>query len=256
MEVSNRPSNCREDVSRANILTRPPVFPLLSSLVERGANPRYTPDADAVALLIELGHGFNYLPEQDRDRRLWDVLLRACQFVAASDQYQRGSSSKCSLSELATQSVFIQHRLLSLPVAEFEDSTSGSYEEYYRYEITRLTTLVFADLVIFPSGMPPLPRPGLANLLYETLMRYFGDVLLDRPSLDLSLQDLILWSLVLGGIAATGTGLRTWYGTRLYMHVTEHKLTKEDVNNKIRSFLYWDYIMEDATTKLWNEAMG
>lgn len=255
MEVSNQSSYCREDVSRANVFSRQPVFPLLSFLAERGANPAYTPDADAVALLNNLGSGFRYLPEQDHDRRLWDVMLQACHFVAASDQYQRASPLKCSLSELATQSIVIQHRLLSLPVAECEETTNGLHEEYYRYEIARLTALVFADLVIFPSMAPPLPRPGLANLLYETLMKYFGDVLLDRHSLDPSLPDLVLWSLVLGGITATGTGLRSWYATRLFMHATEHGLAKEDVDNKMRSFLYWDYIMGDAMEKLWNEAV-
>jgi hypothetical protein len=231
---------------------------LLAFLAERGDNPAYEFDATARTLLSNLGSGFGFCVDHDPDLRLKEVILQACKFTAAIDQYERNDPLRCPLSELATQSIIILHRLLTLPTLDSFMSKETVTEEQRRYEIARLSTLIYANLVIFPSGSRDQPRHGLAGLLQEQLCLYcqesddYGTAQASKSS---SIDSLLLWAAVLGGIASSGIASRSWFAGQLGTYMTNQRLVWEELDRTLHTLLYWDYVMAGPTQDLWNEAV-
>ncbi|KIW66361.1 hypothetical protein PV04_05697 [Phialophora macrospora] len=247
-----------EDVHRANRCIGLPKFSLLAYLAERGDNPAYAFETSASQLLSNLGSGFHFCDDHDPDRRLRELVLQARNFTAAIDQYERNDPLRCPLSELATQSIIILHRLLTLPKLGSDAFEEPMTEEEHRYEIARLSTLIYANLVIFPSGSRDQPRHGLAELLHEQLCLYHQqshDQGSTQASESSTIDSLVLWAVVLGGIASSGIAIRSWFAARLGMYMTNQRLVWGELDRTLHTLLYWDYVMAGPTEDLWNEAV-
>ncbi|OJJ99631.1 hypothetical protein ASPACDRAFT_60471 [Aspergillus aculeatus ATCC 16872] len=107
---------------------------------------------------------------------------------------------------LVEQRNWIQHRLLSLPSKE-KCVTPVSF----LYEPFRLAAQVYSLAVILPLPMAVAPFARLAELLQVEIsqaMEY-------EPVCSDAEVDLLLWMVVLGGIASEGTRVRSWYETML-----------------------------------------
>lgn len=109
---------------------------------------------------------------------------------------------------------WVFHNLLNIPAAStlpHQDFGAGDALKNIEwvYETCRLGAIMYSIHVIYPTPRSRSPRERLLPLLKEVIGRM--DLLtLDRPS-----TELILWCLVVGGIAATGSTDRSWFVMKL-----------------------------------------
>lgn len=264
-----------------------PIFPVLQSLSEIAESHRPDFDLKARTFLEHLGRGFNFRDDAMKDHTvaLSKLLEQACLLTAATDQYERNSDTKSPLHKLAVRSIVFQHGMMSLPVSaemRTDDEQPAPEirpgvlekedEEDNRYEITRLTTLIYSDLVFFPTPAIWQVRQRLAAMLKERLsLRPRGPSAggtttttdarsaVDEDSNDNNVDDyddLLLWTIVLGGVAASNTANREWYVAQTHSQITRRRLSWDDLHAILRSFLYWDYVLEAPVTQLWVEAFA
>lgn len=209
-------------------------------------------DATATKLLSTLGTGF-YLRDCGVDLELGQLLSVACHLIAAIDEFQRDAPGSYPLSILAVKAIAFQHRLLSLstqfPVSL--DLCAGDWQDFI-FQVVRLTTFIFSDFVFFPTAEARNGRQLLATTLKEHLVFGFKRYAF-QFSQSTTFDHLILWSLVLGGAASSSTSNRQWYVRQTFDHVFAQRITWDGLQSILRTFLYYDYVLDRSTTNLWVE---
>lgn len=132
----------------------------------------------------------------------------------------------------------------------------GGYLESDVYRITRLTTFIYSDFVIFPTAEERRGRQRLARQLKDVLLLSFQNMLDDyyQPPNSPAVDHLILWALVLGGVAAFDSADREWYVAQVFEHVSALDLTFNGLHAILETFLYYDYVFGEAVMDLWDEA--
>jgi hypothetical protein len=202
-------------------------------------------DMEALRLSETLGQGFNFLSQNDLQKDLIKILESMSEITVALDHNQRGGRYTPKFSDIVAAWTATQHRLLSLPPPSSE---IPELDECI-YNATRVAALIYSDMVLFPLPSASAVKPTLADMLRRaldccTLQSCWGC----HPS-------LMLWTVVLGGIAASSTSYRHWYASRLYMLSTElGLLSRESTKETLSSFLWWDYVCVDPAKKLWHES--
>jgi hypothetical protein len=209
-------------------------------------------DSAATKLLSTLGTGF-HLRNHGVDLELYRLLSVACHLTAAIDEFQRDAPGSYPLSILAVKAIALQHRLLSLstqsPVSL--ELSAGDLEDFI-FQIVRLTTLIFSDLVFFPTSEARNGRQLLATTLKEHLILGFK-LYSFQLSQSTTFEHPILWSLVLGGAASSSTNNREWYVQQLFDRIFAQNVTWDGLQAILQTFLYYDYVLEKSTTNLWVE---
>lgn len=154
---------------------------------------------------------------------------------------------------------WVIHRILSLPTAAtIVEQTRFVSEKFERtvfvYEVCRLTCLMYGIHVVFPTPRSRGPRERLLPLLREAIQK------VDREAADQvkPLKEMILWCLVIGGIAATGRRERIWF-------VGELKILSKDLGIQewewskvkvvLRRFAWVDVACDPGGEALWNEIL-
>lgn len=210
-------------------------------------------DDYALGLLGTLGTGFSARMESD-DCGMFRILSEACQLTASIDQYHREVALRLPLHVLAAKAIEFQHHLLSLPPCPMVlNDTLTRRAEAVVYQAIRLTTLIYSDFMIFPSAEVRQGRQRLAAYLRDCLLRWF-DMQDEMLSTQAVFQDLLLWFLVLGGVASSNTTLRGWYVRQLFEQLLIRSITWDMLETTLYSFLYWDYVFTTPVTNLWVEA--
>jgi len=77
------------------------------------------------------------------------------------------------------------------------------------YEVTRLATIIFSLLVIFPIAPVAAPFVELATRMREALSK------MDTSNLSPDTLRYLVWTVSLGGIAAVGSAERAWFVSML-----------------------------------------
>lgn len=143
----------------------------------------------------------------------------------------------------------VQHQLLSLPSGE--ELTEGEVNSASIYECVRLATIIYSAAVTFP--LPPLT--GIFHNLSSALRNVLEESKTDphwRSS-----SKALLWILVLGGIAASGTNEKSWYVLNLSIILSAMKLsTWNQVSIELESFLWLESACGSGGRDLWNEVKG
>lgn len=210
-------------------------------------------DDYALGLLGTLGTGFSACMESD-DCGMFRILSEACQLTVSIDQYHREVALRLPLHVLAAKAIEFQHRLLSLPPCPlFLVDILTRRAESVVYQAIRLTTLIYSDFMIFPSAEVRQGRPRLAAYLRDCLLQWFdmqGEMLITQAVY----QDLLLWFLVLGGVASSNTTLRGWYVRQVSEQLLIRNMTWDMFEATLHLFLYWDYVFTTPVTNLWMEA--
>lgn len=174
----------------------------------------------------------------------------ACLSVA-TEHYLEGRPGGLTLGQIVRTRLAVQKRLLMLPTAEdLCNSTDAIISvDPDLYECCRLTAIIFSVAVIFPT-------PNQFGVL-QTLVRKLKSEMegADVQIYDLDYLELLLWILVLGGIAALGKVERPWFVShlkvvgvqRLYLH------SWDSVEELMKQFLWLDSACTAGGHQLWEE---
>ncbi|KAL3705026.1 hypothetical protein TMatcc_008698 [Talaromyces marneffei ATCC 18224] len=142
---------------------------------------------------------------------LCKVFQRVQNYLHLLELYIQGTLSQVDLCLIADKRNFTQHSLLSLPSAsEFSEPYRMAYPWY---ETVRLGCLVMSIGVIFPLPARAAPLHPLARMLQEEL-----EIVLQQSAHHFS-STILLWGVVLGGIASCGINERKcWHQVKMILH--------------------------------------
>ncbi|KAK5031560.1 hypothetical protein LTR13_007549 [Exophiala sideris] len=223
---------------------RRPAFPLRRPSVSLVLSGRHVLDSRAIELDSELGTGFRYFRSNSTGYELLEVLESFSEVTNALDHYARGGSAAPELVDLIEARNASQHRLLSL-LPKRVDLTDA---EVCVQQATRLATMIFSDMVLFPLPPTQRMRPKLARELVDileacTLLRCW----------DVHGQVLV-WILTLGTVAASFTPERTWYVEQLSYRLSVMSIDDlPELESICSKFLWWQPICGGPVQTLWYE---
>ncbi len=117
-------------------------------------------------------------------------------FIPVIDCHLQGQVSSMKLGEIVREWTAIQQKLLSLSTSGELDIIPPSSSKSSIYECYRLTALIFSVAVV-------LPVPNSYNLLQDLVQRRKKAIeIINIETCESELFGVLLWTLVLGGIAA------------------------------------------------------
>jgi hypothetical protein len=173
-------------------------------------------------------------------------------FSLAVDYYLQGKPFGLKLGAIARARTAVQQRLLLLQSAEELGIPSSSPKPKPNiYECCRLTALIYGVGVVFPV-------PNSGSVLQELVGRLMIAIgVLDIRTFGPELGGVLLWMLVLGGIAALGTPERHWFASQLAWIVRRLDIDDwEGVEDILGSFLWLDSACGQGGRLLWSESMA
>jgi hypothetical protein len=180
------------------------------------------------------------------------VLDSISDFTLAVDYYLQGKPFGLKLGAIARVRTAIQQRLLLLQTAEeLSIPPSSSKPKPNIYECCRLTALIYGVGVV-------LPVPNSHSVLQELVRRLMIAIgILDIRTFGAELGGVLLWMLVLGGIAALDTPERHWFASQLAWIVRRLVIDDwEGVEDILGSFLWLDSVCGQGGRLLWSESMA
>lgn len=152
---------------------------------------------------------------------------------------------------LADQRNLTQHTLLSLPPSSDIPNSFSHPTEATTYDICRLTALIFGVGVIFPIPAQNTPLESLAKQIQTQLCLPTASAMWSAPRNRIPL----LWTLTLGGIAATNTPERPFYVSALAETARRSGLTTwPQLRSTLDMMLWYDMACDEAGQILWLEA--
>lgn len=232
----------------------PPEYPLLNPHgidVEYKMNSLPSPSGsseESASGFTDL-HNLRFFPE------LSDLLPKIRHYSQVVEQLQNGVTPP----NMMGNRNWVIHRMLSLPSAEtIIKETRFVSEKFERtvfvYEVCRLTCLIYSIHVIFPTPRSRSPRERLLPLLKEAILK------VDLESADQvkPLKEMLVWCLVIGGIAATGREERMWYISELKMLLTGLGMIDwqwSQLRVVLRRFAWVDVACDPGGESLWNDTL-
>lgn len=118
-----------------------------------------------------------------------------------------------------------------------------------KYEACRLGLVTYSLLVLFPVPLMTEPYPDLAKLLRLELDLIQLDLSFWMPDLE-----LLLWLLLMGGIAALGTDDRWWYVRQVHWLIKILEITSwEHLKVTMASVLWLDSPCDFEGLAIWEE---
>jgi len=197
-----------------------------------------------------LGQSFRRLPECGLTDAMLAVLECMEAITRAIEHYLLGKPGCLSLAQIIRTRTGIQKRLLILPTSKELDPAPSSRPNLY--ESCRLTAIIFSVAVIYPV-------PNTYDVL-QTLVRELTASLevTDIESQTADYFGLLLWMLVLGGIAALEKPERAWFVSNLALLSRRNggRLEWEDAEEISKEFLWLECACGPGGRKLWDEVMS
>ncbi|KAE9374172.1 hypothetical protein N431DRAFT_283576, partial [Stipitochalara longipes BDJ] len=194
-----------------------------------------------------VGQSFRRLPECGIPDTMLEVLDCMEALARAIDHYLQGKPGGLTLGQIVRTRTGIQKRLLLLPASKDLDFTPSSYPNLY--ECCRLTAMIFGVAVIYPI-------PNTYDVL-QTLVRELTASLevTDIESHSVDYFGLILWMLVLGGIAALEKPERSWFVSNLALLSQREtsRLDWEGAESILKTFLWLESACSPGGRQLWVE---
>ncbi|KAL2392366.1 hypothetical protein ABEF93_002037 [Exophiala dermatitidis] len=198
--------------------------------------------------LVGLGRGFRILPEMlshDEVSRLLVVLRWIIQYTFAVDDHVERRPEAQSFAALMDQRNFVQHSLMLLT----PETPEAAQLEHPMHRLSRLATLIYSLLVVFP--VPAIAAPF--HRLARDVKAQLADSAVQARWTE-GASDLLLWVTVMGAIAAIGSPDRQGYLARLD-RLTRHLNINSwaGVKDRLKMFLWFDYTNDSDGLKLWRE---
>jgi hypothetical protein len=210
-----------------------------------------------------LGQGFQKYHYQGIMTGMIDVLDEVIDMTTGIDHYLSGRPRGLKLGAISMARTFIQYRVLALPHAdEFGEIISLDDEEKNRgegsvtfaelYEACLAAATIYNIAVIFPVPNTHRIFPHLVKRLEKALSPPYSPSVVARYG-D-SDSDLLLWILVLGGIAALDSDERFWFVKNLVAFVGKWKIYDwSSVEEKMQHFLWLESACSPGGKLLWEE---
>jgi len=236
-------------VSATNSVSKP-LLPLLRMY------ERYITDVRAWAIspprgLVQvLASGFWHL----QDHGLTDAILRVFEAMGSTtmaiDHYLQGEPDGLTEGTIARTRLATQQSLLLLPPDIELNITPVSRP--CLYEGCRLTGVIFGAVVMCSI-------PNTYNLFKNLTQRLRSSLedcgLEDLESMSFEVQNVILWMLVLGGIAAFDNAERPWFVLQIARIVKLSDLNWDDVEEILGTFLWFESACGTGGQLLWSEVI-
>jgi hypothetical protein len=177
-----------------------------------------------------------------------EVFQAMAAYTSVLERYISGDSSQLNNQTLCDWRNLLQHRVLSLPPRN--DKTVASIQ----YEVFRLSALIYSFGVTFPLPGPAAPFIPLAKILLSNLQSLNFQLV---SSISPESQDVFLWILTMGCIAATGSAERSGFAEKLYAHTLSADILEwSQYKTRLKNFLWLDIACDLAGRLLWNELQG
>lgn len=164
--------------------------------------------------------------------------------TTAIDHYLQGKPAGLTIGQIARTRTGIQKRLLLLPVSKDLDG-SGSL-----YKCVRLTAIIFSVAVIFPIPntfhVLQTSVTGLKTALEDYNLRALGK----------KCDEVVLWMLVLGGIAALDKPERGWFVSELAFLQARLGIERSSAEEVLERFLWLGSACAAGGRLLWDEVEG
>lgn len=161
------------------------------------------------------------------------VLQHICDFTIIVENYVQGRWMPRTFVTIIDQRNFVQHSLMSLRSRQARPDM-GEMHGDPAYESCRLAVIIYSFLVVFP--LPPIigPLETLTERLQYEISAAPG--FKDRKQ---STQNLHLWILTMGAIAAIGLPQRSWFLSAMQELMTDMGIQEwEEMRSILMSFLW------------------
>ncbi|WEW61327.1 hypothetical protein PRK78_006817 [Emydomyces testavorans] len=177
-----------------------------------------------------------------------DILRHMRDYNNVVNLYSQGLLPELEPAVIADRRNWIQYNLVSLSSGcEFHEDFSQAYKTY---EACRLSALIYSMLVIFPLPAANRPFQRLSSMMRTALM---------DSGLSTSwgcASEMLLWSLVLGGLAAKDTPEREWFAGRLRDAIATVGLENwEALKGLLTEVMWMDSVCDMGGQALWMEAL-
>jgi hypothetical protein len=195
------------------------------------------------------GKGFTVLRGLLAHKRIlhfYPVLQKICCYTLAVHNYVEGTSEAQTLGLMADERNYVQHCLMSLGIDRELGETGPQFSAY---NICRLSTTIYALLVVFP--LPPLAAPfaRLGKELSDELTALAQNELWTRA------PQLLSWIIVMGAIASVGSDLRSWYVSILIRYTRQLEIESwAGLKECLQDFLWFENTSDVDGADLWKEA--
>lgn len=183
-----------------------------------------------------------------------DVFLNLKDYSDAVDAYVNGANlPEC----MADNRNWVLHGLLSLPSVDataLPSQIGTSSQDFQRtmlyYEACRLTAVMYCIHVTFPVPRTMYARRLLLPQMEEAIAK------IQLVTGDRALGELVLWCVVVGGIAASGQPERSVFAIQLVNVSTFLRLTRwSDAKVVLRKFPWLDSVCDRGGAAFWNEVL-
>jgi hypothetical protein len=201
----------------AGSLTQP-VYPLLDP---NGQHLRYVPPLKYLQFSsppkpIPPTTGFYTLCSLGIKRTLIRIFIDLAELTQAIEAYtnENGICNPPDIDRFGDCRNIVQHRLLSTLASAEEDGAPISQQSLLVYLACRHAALLFSLHVTFPIARSMAPRSMLVQCLRDALGKIDTKESPDVGNGDDGVMELLLWCIVIGGIAAENTPARGFYAAQ------------------------------------------
>jgi len=244
--LTNVPINSGDIIAASNNLSKPlfpplpSVGPWIEQLTTWAKAPIHFP-------IQHLGRGFLNLQKYGLTPEAIYIFDAMASTTVAIAHYLRGKPGGLTLGQIAKARTVVHQRLLLLPsFSELE----GVQDNPSVYEACRNTASIYAIAVIFPIPNSFHPFQTLVKRLKSCIES--GGV-----EKEACLSNLLLWVLVIGGIAALDKPEREWYVSKLILLIRRWGAWEwESVERNMGEYLWLESACGLAGRRLWAEVMN
>ncbi|KAJ5631841.1 uncharacterized protein N7484_011941 [Penicillium longicatenatum] len=202
----------------------------------------------------DIQHGFGQYQVIGFTPQMAEAFQAARTYIKIIEKSEEGlktpNQDRLDESLLADQRNLTEYTLLTLVpsqaiISYFSHPTQGT-----TYEACRLAGLIFGVGVIFPIPQQNSPLQGLAKRLCTAILQPTAAVLWSHPSTRVPL----IWILILGGIAASGSPDRSFFVSSLADIVRRNNVRSwTEIRLSLDKMLWHEGACEKAGRKLWCE---
>lgn len=169
----------------------------------------------------------------------------------AIDYHIQSKPAGLTLGAIAKTRIAVQQQVLLLPTIK---ELKHAVPEPNAYECCRLAAIIFSLAVLFPIPNTYDVLQTLTRQL-KSAVEIYSTALQEVKNGDEEHWDLLLWILVLGGIATLDKPERPWYVSELAF-VAERlngNVGWEDIENILKSHLWLESACGRSAIELWEE---